>query len=59
LLKVNDTAEKALSIMIKENQDKILVCDDRDILEGVVSKTDIIEAMDEQKSFFNSRNKLI
>ena len=52
LLKVNDTAEKALSIMIKENQDKILVCDDRDILEGVVSKTDIIEAMDEQKSFF-------
>src|SRR6188472_2028294 len=47
LLKVNDTAEKALSIMIKENQDKILVCDDRDILEGVVSKTDIIEAMDE------------
>ena len=52
LLKVNDTAEKALSLMIKENQDKILVCDDRDILEGVVSKTDIIEAMDEQKSFF-------
>ena len=52
LLKVNDTAEKALSIMIKENQDKILVCNDRDILEGVVSKTDIIEAMDERKSFF-------
>lgn len=52
LLKVNDTAEKALSIMIKENQDKIFVCNDRDILEGVVSKTDLIEAMDERKSFF-------
>ena len=52
LLKVDDTAEKALSIMIKENQDKILVCNDRGIMEGVVSKTDIIEAMDERKSFF-------
>lgn len=52
LLNVNDTAEKALSIMIKENQDKIFVCNDSDIIEGVVSKTDIIEAMDERKSFF-------
>jgi Zn-dependent protease len=57
LLNVNDTAEKALSIMIKENQDKILVCDNGDILEGIVSKTDIIEAMDERKSFLNKRNK--
>ena len=57
LLNVNDTAEKALSIMIKENQDKILVCDNGDILEGIVSKTDIIEAMDERKSFMNKRNK--
>ncbi len=51
LLNVNDTAEKALSIMIKENQDKVFVCNDSDIVEGVVSKTDIIEAMDERKSF--------
>ncbi len=57
LLNVNDTAEKALSIMIKENQDKILVCDNGDILEGIVSKTDIIEAMDERKSFLNKQNK--
>ena len=57
LLNVNDTADKALSIMIKENQDKILVCDNGDILEGIVSKTDIIEAMDERKSFLNKRNK--
>ncbi len=57
LLNVNDTAEKALSIMIKENQDKIFVCNDSDIIEGVVSKTDIIEAMDERKSFFNNQNK--
>lgn len=57
LLNVNDTAEKALSIMIKENQDKILVCDNGDILEGIVSKTDIIEAMDERKSFLNKGNK--
>jgi Zn-dependent protease/predicted transcriptional regulator len=57
LLNVNDTAEKALSIMIKENQDKILVCDNGNILEGIVSKTDIIEAMDERKSFMNKRNK--
>jgi Zn-dependent protease len=57
LLNINDTAEKALSIMIKENQDKIFVCNDSDIIEGVVSKTDIIEAMDERKSFFNNQNK--
>ena len=38
--------------MIKENQDKIFVCNDNDIIEGVISKTDIIEAMDERKSFF-------
>lgn len=57
LLNVNDTAEKALSIMIKENQDKILVCDNGDILEGIVSKTDIIEAMDERKSFLNKGRK--
>ncbi len=58
LLNVHDTAEKALSIMIKENQDKIFVCNDNDIIEGVISKTDIIEAMDERKSFFNNRDKL-
>ena len=58
LLNVNDTAEKALFIMIKENQDKIFVCNDNDIIEGVVSKTDIIEAMDERKSFFINRDKL-
>ncbi len=57
LLNVNDTAEKALSVMIKENQDKIFVCNDIDIVEGVVSKTDIIEAMDERKSFITTRNK--
>ena len=57
LLNVNDTAEKALSIMIKENQDKILVCDNGNILEGIVSKTDIIEAMDERRSFLDKRNK--
>ena len=57
LLNVNDTAEKALSIMIKENQDKIFVCDNADIIEGIVSKTDIIEAMDERKSFLKNRDR--
>ena len=57
LLNVNDTAEKALSTMIKETQDKIFVCNNEDIIEGVVSKTDIIEAMDERKSFITTRNK--
>jgi Zn-dependent protease len=57
LLNVNDTAEKALSAMVKETQDKIFVCNNDDIIEGVVSKTDIIEAMDERKSFITTRNK--
>jgi Zn-dependent protease len=57
LLNVNDTAEKALSIMIRENQDKIFVCDNADIIEGIVSKTDIIEAMDERKSFLKNRDR--
>jgi Zn-dependent protease len=57
LLNVNDTAEKALSAMVKETQDKIFVCNDNDIIEGVISKTDIIEAMDERKSFITTRNK--
>lgn len=59
LLNVKDTAEKALSVMVKEKQDKIFLCDDNDIIEGVVSKTDIIEAMDERKSFITNRNKRI
>ncbi|HKU83817.1 MAG TPA: site-2 protease family protein [Candidatus Nitrosocosmicus sp.] len=57
LLNVNDTADKALFIMIKETQDKIFVCNDFDIIEGVISKTDLIEAMDERKSFITTRNK--
>jgi len=57
LLNTIDTAEKALSVMVKEKQDKIFLCDDNDIIEGVVSKTDIIEAMDERKSFITNRNK--
>jgi Zn-dependent protease len=57
LLNVNDTAEKALSAMVKETQDKIFVCNDNDIIEGVISKTDIIEAMDERKSYITTRNK--
>ena len=52
LLNIHDTAEKALSIMIKEKQDKIFVCDDNDVVEGVVSKTDLIEAMDEKTVYF-------
>ena len=51
------TASFILTESGKENQDKILVCDNGDILEGIVSKTDIIEAMDERKSFLNKRNK--
>lgn len=57
LLNINDTAEKALSIMIKEKQDKVFVCDDMDVIEGVVSKTDIIAAMDPKISSFADRNK--
>ena len=57
LLNVNDTAEKALSAMVKETQDKIFVCNNDDIIEGVISKTDIIEAMDERKSYITTRNK--
>ncbi|HYF99548.1 MAG TPA: site-2 protease family protein [Candidatus Saccharimonadales bacterium] len=57
LLNVNDTAEKALSTMVKETQDKVFVCNNDDIIEGVISKTDIIEAMDERKSFITTRNK--
>lgn len=52
LLNIHDTAEKALSIMIKEKQDKIFVCDDNDVVEGVVSKTDLIEAMNEKRVSF-------
>ena len=59
LLNIHDTAEKALSIMVKENQDKIFVCDDLDIIEGVISKTDIIAAMDERKTFLKDQNKRI
>ncbi len=57
LLNVNDTAEKALSTMIKETQDKIFVCNNDDIIEGIISKADIIEAMNERKSFISNRNK--
>jgi Zn-dependent protease len=57
LLNVNDTADKALSVMVKETQDKIFVCNNDEIIEGVVSKTDIIEAMDERKSFIKDRNR--
>lgn len=57
LLNVNDTAEKALSTMVKETQDKIFVCNNDDIIEGIISKTDIIEAMNERKSFISNRNK--
>jgi CBS domain-containing protein len=57
LLNVKDTADKALTIMVKEKQDKIFVCDSKDIIIGVVSKTDIIEAMDERKSLILDKNK--
>jgi CBS domain-containing protein len=57
LLNIHDTAEKALSIMVKENQDKIFVCNDSDIIEGVISKTDIIAAMDGRKTFLRNQNK--
>jgi len=60
LLNVNDTADKALTTMAKEKQDKIFVCNDNDIIEGIISKTDIIDAMDERKSFITTtRNKSI
>lgn len=59
ILNIKDTAEKALSVMVKEKQDKIFLCDDNHIIEGVVSKTDIIEAMDERRSFITDRNKKI
>ncbi|MGD9674090.1 MAG: CBS domain-containing protein [Candidatus Nitrosocosmicus sp.] len=57
LLNVNDTAEKALSTMIKETQDKIFVCNNDDIIENIISKADIIETMNERKSFISNRNK--
>lgn len=57
LLNVNDMADEALSVMVKEEQDKIFVCNDNAVLEGVVSKTDIIEAMDERKSFLHNQRK--
>ncbi|KAA2280659.1 MAG: site-2 protease family protein [Candidatus Nitrosocosmicus sp.] len=57
LMNMNDTAEKALSIMINEKQDKIFVCNDFDIIEGIVSKTDLIAAMDEKKSSFVDQDK--
>ena len=57
LLNVNDTPEKALSTMVKETQDKIFVCNNDDIIEDIISKTDIIETMNERKSFISNRNK--
>ncbi|HET6588632.1 MAG TPA: site-2 protease family protein [Candidatus Nitrosocosmicus sp.] len=57
LMNMNDTAEKALSIMINEKQDKIFICNDFDIIEGIVSKTDLIAAMDEKKSSFVDQDK--
>lgn len=59
LLNMKDTAEKALTIMVKEKQDKIFVVDLNDIIVGVVSKTDLMEAMDERKSIITNRNKKI
>jgi len=57
LMNIHDTAEKALSVMIKQKQDKIFVCNDFDIIEGIVSKTDLIAAMDEKKSSFVDKDK--
>jgi len=57
LLNVKDTADKALTIMVKEKQDKIFVCNSKEVITGVVSKTDIIEAMDERKSLILDKNK--
>ena len=57
LLNMKDTAEKALTTMVKEKQDKIFVGDINDIIVGVVSKTDLMEAMNERKSIIINRNK--
>lgn len=57
VLSPKDTADKALQIMVKEKQDKVFVCDLNNCILGVVSKTDIIEAMDEQRSFIREQNE--
>ncbi len=60
LLNIKDTAEKALTTMVKKKQDKIFVGDLNDNIIGVVSKSDILEAMDEKKYFLtNKTNKKI
>jgi Zn-dependent protease/predicted transcriptional regulator len=48
---LTNTADKALTEMIKKQLDKIFICDDEFRPLGVVSKTDIIESANERKKF--------
>jgi Zn-dependent protease/CBS domain-containing protein len=46
-----DTADKALNQMVTRNQDKAYICDSNNIPIGVVSKTDLLEAINKRKLF--------
>lgn len=59
LLSIKDTAEKGLNMMVNKKQDKIFVGDLDNKIIGVVSKSDIIEAMDKNKSILHNKDKRI
>ncbi|MER5175980.1 MAG: site-2 protease family protein [Candidatus Nitrosocosmicus sp.] len=51
---LTDTADNALTRMIKKKLDKIFICDHDFKPLGVVSKTDIMESIDERKKYCKS-----
>ncbi len=51
IMELTDTADKALTEMMKKQLDKIFICDGHHRPLGVVSKTDIIESANEREKF--------
>lgn len=50
-----NTADQALIQMVKKNLDKIFICDSKNMLIGIVSKTDILNSIDRAKTFMNQK----
>src|SRR6185437_13244603 len=53
IMNSGDTVDKALNQMVTRNQDKAYICDSKNIPIGVVSKTDLLEAINKRKLFLN------
>ncbi len=56
VMNFKDTADQALDQMVRTRQDKVFICDSRDMIVGVVSKTDLVEALNERKLFLKEKN---